>query len=703
MASSNQPWKTSGQPPEFRETIEFLETLRPGGPWVLTAIVPDGPTTTITATTPLQVRKFVGQHNSKQNLYYSLNPTRTALARKASKADIASIEFLHADLDPKPEETPGQAKERYNATLSAFSPGTSALIDSGNGVQALWRLHKAIVIPEDTAEAEKIIKDVEARIAKLTLSLGGTLGTQNIDRILRLPGTINLPNAKKKKEGRVEIPATQIWFNASTHLLEDFPVPEILPQEEHKVPEKPASEQSTQKLFDKLPASLKKLIAAPAYPGEDRSETAASVIYELKRRLSCTDSQIAGLFKAHPKGIGERYTGNDKKLADDIKRIEKKFINGVQTLVAPKTYIIVKASEVTLRAKDWLWEGHLLRGAQELLTGQPGLGKSQIQISIIACATASLPWPNGAPAGEPVNVIMLTAEDTIEQEVVPRLKAAGADTERVRILKWIKSDNKNRQFLLSEDLDQLERIVADTGNVGLLTVDPITAYMGARMDSHKATEVRAQLGPLKDFAEQTNIAICTITHPPKAASATKAIDHFIGSQAFIAAGRIGHLCVPDYDRDEETGERGDPIPGQFLLTNVKNNPHKKMVSLIYKIEQKVIGIDPARNIEIEAPFITWLGEKDVSADEAVQNDRGMAQVRKKDNRQARLQDLIMQIMGQTAPDIGVPQKEIVKAATANGFTENEIRTARLRCAILTEQAGGQWVWKLPLAGQLGKR
>ena len=37
---------------------------------------------------------------------------------------------------------------------------------------------------------------------------------------------------------------------------------------------------------------------------------------------------------------------------------------------------IVCAADIVMRPKDWLWAGHLLRGAQELLTGIPGLGKS---------------------------------------------------------------------------------------------------------------------------------------------------------------------------------------------------------------------------------------------------------------------------------------------------------------------------------------
>ena len=180
-----------------------------------------------------------------------------------------------------------------------------------------------------------------------------------------------------------------------------------------------------------------------------------------------------------------------------------------------KSYTLVCAKDVVPRAKQWLWEGHLLRGAQELLTGIPGLGKSQMQIHYIACVSAGLKWPDGAKPVPPANVIMLTAEDALDDEVVPRLLAAGANLERVHILKCIRKDGKDRQFLLGEDLDVLERAVKAIGEVGLITLDPITAYMGGKIDSHKTTEVRNQLGPLKDFAERMNIAISTITHPAK--------------------------------------------------------------------------------------------------------------------------------------------------------------------------------------------
>ena len=163
----------------------------------------------------------------------------------------------------------------------------------------------------------------------------------------------------------------------------------------------------------------------------------------------------------------------------------------------PNGYVLVRASDIIPRPMDWLWQGHLLRGSQELLTGIPGGGKSQIHCALVAYVTTGGVWPDGAngiPAG---NAIMLTAEDCLDQTIVPRLIAAGANRERVFILKKIRKDNKERMFLLSEDLEELERMIDKIGDVRLITIDPITAYMGGKVDSHRATDVRGQLGPAR--------------------------------------------------------------------------------------------------------------------------------------------------------------------------------------------------------------
>jgi hypothetical protein len=193
--------QAQGAAERFAEAINFLEQLRATGPWVLTAITPDGPTSTITARFAPEIVTFVREHNGKRNIYYSVNPVKGAVSKKTSKTDISAVEFLLGDLDPLDNEKSEDAKARYLDQLNgSFEPKPSALVDSGNGIQALWRLDQAIDLsqcalatdddgkPVLGPDAMKIIADVEDRAKALMERLGAKAGTQNIDRILRLRG-----------------------------------------------------------------------------------------------------------------------------------------------------------------------------------------------------------------------------------------------------------------------------------------------------------------------------------------------------------------------------------------------------------------------------------------------------------------------------------------------------------------------------------
>ena len=211
--------------------LEFLQNLRPQGPWVLTAIIPDGRTSTMTANTEQEAEDFIRAYNGVRNLYYSVNPTRGALNTKAKKLDIAAIEYLFVDLDPKEGEPTGQAKARYLRGLDKL-PEPTFIVESGNGIQALWELDQPIrlgkPIKGDYSEAEQAtIADVEGRNKAMMERLGSKAGTQNIDRIGRLPGTINIPNKKKREQGRTECLSLRVHGDdgdlGPAHSLSAFP------------------------------------------------------------------------------------------------------------------------------------------------------------------------------------------------------------------------------------------------------------------------------------------------------------------------------------------------------------------------------------------------------------------------------------------------------------------------------------------------
>jgi len=261
---------------DINEAIDFLKHLRPAGPWVLTAIEPDGALETKTAADLESARTFIAAHNGKRNIYYSVNPTRSALSSKAKKTDIAAIEYLLADLDPNDDETPDEAKARYLKAAENLKPDCTAIIDSGNGIQLLWKLSLKIPLDPKAPDYKKTIADAEARSKAVMLAMGSVAGTQNIDRILRVPGTTNLPTAAKLNKGRVACPTKLIKFNGATCTLNDFP--STFEKKGKNKSLKPSSELDV----DTLDYLIKN--GETGQHGGDRSKAVWHVVNELFRR-----------------------------------------------------------------------------------------------------------------------------------------------------------------------------------------------------------------------------------------------------------------------------------------------------------------------------------------------------------------------------------------------------------------------------------
>lgn len=208
------------------EIADFLTRFRPGGPWLLTAIVPDGMTNTRTFIDANAAERWALDENAAgRNLYFSVNQTTRALDKKATKADIARVEFLHVDLDPRAGEDLASERERIrkrlNGSLAADGiPPPSFIIDSGGGYQAFWRLAEPIELDGDPAKVE----DAERYSIELACKLGGD-ATHNIDRIMRLPGggLTNWPTVKKQEKGREPAPTKLYdWPAAEPYPLAAF-------------------------------------------------------------------------------------------------------------------------------------------------------------------------------------------------------------------------------------------------------------------------------------------------------------------------------------------------------------------------------------------------------------------------------------------------------------------------------------------------
>jgi putative DNA primase/helicase len=333
-----------------------------------------------------------------------------------------------------------------------------------------------------------------------------------------------------------------------------------------------------------------------------------------------------------------------------------------------------RASEIKPEPVEWLWFGRIARGKHTCIAGEPGTGKSQLSIAIAAAISTGDQWPcceDCAPLG---SVIILSAEDGAADTIVPRLTAAGANLDRIHIVSAVGNEKGRRGFDLKADLDELEKKIAEIGEVVLIVIDPISSYMG-KTDSHKNTEVRGVLEPIAEMAERTRVAVCSVTHfsKPNAGKATKALHKFIGSIAFVAAARAAFAVLEDpNDKDRR------------LFLHAKNNLAEPPQGLAFRLEQVIVGkgIVTSR-VDWEPDPITSTADEALAAD----GKSNLALVEAEDFLEALLAD---------GP---VPSKQVEEEAEEAGIAKATLRRAKANLGIKPYKDGmrGGWFCALPNA------
>ncbi len=146
------------------------------------------------------------------------------------------------------------------------------------------------------------------------------------------------------------------------------------------------------------------------------------------------------------------------------------------------------ASTVEPRRVEWLWPPYIPLGKISVVAGQMGQAKS-----LFTTWLASFTTPSG--------VIMLSAEDDPADTIRPRLEAVGAGLERVEIAPDV---------LL--DTGRLNDLCDELGDVKLITVDPIQAYLPSSVNSWKGQDVRLALEPVRQLAADRGIAVVLVQH-----------------------------------------------------------------------------------------------------------------------------------------------------------------------------------------------
>jgi putative DNA primase/helicase len=352
-----------------------------------------------------------------------------------------------------------------------------------------------------------------------------------------------------------------------------------------------------------------------------------------------------------------------KTIADSVSRYEPK----PKTAQRESKAGIYTLDSVEPEAVEWLWSNRIPLGKLSLIVGDPGEGKSYLSLYKASRITTGRSWPDIEDPITKGSVILLTAEDGIADTVRVRADLMNADLEKIHIIQG--RENPKKEELEFFDLDRhlgiLESNIKKIGDVRLVIIDPVTAYLGKLEDSRNTT-IRSVLAPVASLAERTRISIIGITHLNK--DVTKnAIYRAMGSVAFVAAARA--VWAIQRDREDETKQRRFFLP---LKSNLSINP----TTLAFSIGNEGVIFEPH--------------PVDITADEALS-------INEEQEEHGALQDA-MEWLKQALEDEPIAATDIYRMAEENRISARTLQRAKKRIKVEAYKEGmakdRKWYWKL---------
>lgn len=378
-----------------------------------------------------EIATWIEKRRLTRNLYYSVNePLPGAPHNKLQKHHIGALRALHVDLDPNPraESEPGglEAERKRLARITEeaqsdpLNPPTF-VIDSGGGMQMLWLLSEPLEATADNIEW------VEGMNRALAARFSGDTTVWNIDRVLRLPGTVNLPDAGKRARGRKPALA-KLMFSSSEGAISRADL------EAAFGPPLPANKTSTSdaeiaavqtkidigavreaSTYDDLPSDLRSRFERlradnptvdrlwkgdrKARPGDDASGSgfAFALGAAVRRSGNFTPAELGQLlfvweYASKPVDkIDERYIAR-AWLNSNAASAEEEFEPVEVETDEPLLPVVNIADHVWTADQRYVVKGLLAPGNIALLTGEPNSGKSPIAFDLAASIAKGIPW-----------------------------------------------------------------------------------------------------------------------------------------------------------------------------------------------------------------------------------------------------------------------------------------------------------------------
>ncbi len=483
-----------------QDLLKFIEALFPdlGDGYIETRKIGAGQKTVCnfhkTFDDLLQLIQPSPQQQNGYNIYFGVCPRAD---RVGTKQAVKNVLCLWADLDAKDFDG---GKRQILKSLDSFPVPPMAVVDSGNGYHAYWRLKEpeAINGPKDVVRVEVYLKGI-AR------TLGGDRSAAELARVLRLPGTLNLKDPQKPK------PVTIVRLDGNRECnLTDFDDWIDLPHEGTTANNNAVSP-------DNRPGWIAQALGN-LHEG-NRNHTFAKVIGRLNRDGWSPDD-IFGLLIPHARESGFP----EDELRQEVEGISRRYPSTTPFPVSP---IYMEKSETetaafkTIRLEElmamphkditWIIDNILPESGVGILAGPAGYGKSWMLLDLAVECVLGGKWLGQFPTA--TGVVLYVDEESTEALLQHRLRkllcAKGKNHQGMdlhfAIGQGLHIDNPQSINRLRE---KIEEVIPR-----LVIIDSLVRVH--RRDENSAMDMANMFGVIKELVREYNCSFMFADHHRK--------------------------------------------------------------------------------------------------------------------------------------------------------------------------------------------
>lgn len=569
--------------------------------------------------TPLsadQLEDFFQQYDThRYDLYFCPHAFKEAHRKK----DLAvPTKYLWSDLD--------------NANPSIIKPRPQiAWASSPNRFACLWILDH-IPPPEETEKLNK----------QLAYSVGADHGGWDITQVLRIPGTRNhkYPEAPYGK---------LLWYR-------DMPYSSIEVTQQSDI-----DATDILRKYNLSPFTIKRTFS------EAKEGSRSEVLWKLENELierGLSKEEVFIVIKDSP---WNKFKKREGQLRREIEKAWDTHIHGSDKQVSREKAFnpskeehqitLLNLDDVEPEVVEWLWYPYIPRGKLTMIEGDPGLGKSWLTMALASYISRgkALPYQLNPEEGP---VLIMSAEDGIADTIKPRLITLRANTKNIIAIPEPVSFTENGAKAVDEAIKQVKP--------RLVIIDPLVAYLGGKIDLHKANETREIMARMTRIAEENKVAIVLVRHLTKG-NKDKAIYRGLGSIDLTAAVR-SVLAIGRNPKDPNEGR---------VICHIKSNlaPLGKAISYTLDAGDKKHPFEFGEEVEVNVEEV--LGAQPT-------NGKGATEAA------VEFLNTIL-INGKAMPSI-----EIQREAEARGIGEKALKKARKFLGVsMIRDGDGVYKWALP--------